>query len=192
MKLNIQKIFSAQNIAISSFIAIAVTSFCGLGIVHKLGKDRFTTQKWILVVTGSISVVGGCCLADEKSGYWTLGDNQGSRSDDVHIHTHVVWPASFDKNLVYVVKGIEEIAQKVEALDEMLAKQATAKAKAEATALDEQERQSKNNMLAMLRDLGTESDPLEILQRAVQICLDARLWIEPAQAETCYSDTERF
>ncbi|NJR56738.1 MAG: hypothetical protein HC768_20650, partial [Acaryochloris sp. CRU_2_0] len=119
-------------------------------------------------------------------------DDQESSPSDLPVHIHNPLPASFDERLVNVAKDVEEIAQRVSAIDETLAKQALAKANAEAVSLAEREQQAKNNMLTMLRDLGTDSDPLDVLQNGVRLCSDDRLWQEPAKDETRYQDTERF
>ncbi|WP_299411128.1 hypothetical protein [Acaryochloris sp. IP29b_bin.148] len=143
-----------------------MTSWSGLAILHKTGDNKLTPHEWVFVITGSLSLIGGCCLAKAKSGNWTLenekpnhhigdfGDDQGSRSRDEYVHNHLILKTSFD--------------------------------------LVERERQARRKLIAKISDFGTGSNPLESLQEAIQICSDPRLWIEPARAETVHMDVERF
>lgn len=178
MKIN----FSAHSIAIASFGAITITSWSGLAILPKTAKGKLTSSQWVLVITGSFSLIGRCCLGKKR-----FDDSQASTSNDLHVHTHGVLDSSFDD---CITKEVEKIVQEMSTPDEVLARQT--RANTEITLFDEQEQQAKNNMLTMLSDLGTNSDPLDALQGAVRICSDTRLWIEPANYETRYSDTERF
>lgn len=190
--------------AIACFVVIAISTLVGLIALPKKEGEKPTLSFWSLLIpfAVSVSMAGGRMLETDKD--YPLEDNKpdrptgnseddrGSRSSDVHVHTHVILPASFDEKLAIVAKDVEEIAQRVGALDEALVRQATAKANAEAALMHMRERQARENLIAMLSDFGLDGGVLSPLFRATRICMDARLWREPAQYETRYQDTERF
>ena len=162
--------------------------------------ENLTLSFWTLTIPFTISfAVVGCWLSEPREGRSdqdekpdslaeSSGDGRGTRADDPQVHTHVVLDVEFGERLANVTKDLDRLTRRVRVIDEFI----VAQARINTASLVEQERQAKNNMLAMIRDLGTDSDPLEILQNGVQICLNVQLWIEPAKEETCYSDTERF
>lgn len=195
MKIN----FSAHNVAIASFAVIAITSWSGLAILPKTVKGNLTPYGWGLVITGSLSTIGGFWLVKEKSDDWTLEDEEPDalaevfknhrepRSNDSRLNTHAFLNTSFNES---ITKEVEKIAQQLSTIDEVLARQT--RVNTEIALLNEPEQRAKNSMLAILSHLGTDSDPLEALRAAVRICSDVRLWVAPANYETRYSDTAQF
>ncbi|NJR56625.1 MAG: hypothetical protein HC768_20000 [Acaryochloris sp. CRU_2_0] len=196
---------SARTIATVSLLAIAIASYIGLdALPDKDDIKQFTLHDWVLVFTSTLSFTAGmnlllydqedCPPEDEKPNplEGSAKDDQESSPSDLPVHTHNLLPTSFDEDLANILKDVEEIAQRVGAIDEALAKQALAKANAEAASLAEREQQTRANLIAMLSDLGLDGGVLTPLFRATRICMDARLWREPAKYQTRYQDTERF
>ncbi|NJM68055.1 MAG: hypothetical protein HC851_21500 [Acaryochloris sp. RU_4_1] len=195
---------SARTIATVSLLAIAISSYIGLALPDKDDIKQLTLHDWVLVFTSTLSFTAGmnlllddqedCPPGDEKPNHLegSAKDDQESSPSDLLVHTYVFLDTSFDECLANIAKDVEEIAQRVGALDEALAKQVVAKASAEAALIHERERQARDNLIAMLSDLGLDGGILTPLFRATRICMDARLWREPAKSETRYQDTERF
>lgn len=195
------KSLSWENFAIVCFIVIAISTLVGLIALPKKEGENLTLPFWTLmipfVVSGSFV---GCWILESIEGFSSQDkkpdsladsseDDRGARSDDLQVHTHNIWPVLVDRKLAIVAKDIEEIAQRVIAIDKALAEQTTAKTSTE-VALKEQ--QARGDLIAKFSDFGTGTNPLEVLQQGLHICSNNQTWIKPAKIATIYQDTERF
>ena len=164
MKINLPKFnLPLRNIVTVSLGAIALSTFMSLAILSDADIKKYTPTQWALAITGSFSAGGWLILLLDRS--WA---------------TELV--------LADIQEGIESLACEMEVLNRAIQMRELADL-VEAQAI---EAQAKITLLDKIRELKAESNPMEALEDAVEICLDADLWDDPARYKHRYQDTERF
>lgn len=164
MNINLPRInLSLRNIVTSTLGVIALSTFMSLGILSDVDIEEYTPAQWVLTITGSFSAAGWMILILDRS-------------------------RATEQALIDIQEGIESLASEIEVLNRATQIKEIADV-VEAQAI---EAQAKITLLDKIRELKADSNPIEDLEDAVEICLDADLWDEPARYKHRYQDTERF
>lgn len=164
MNINLPRIhLPLRNIVTASLGVISLSTFMSLAILSDVDIEEYTPAQWVLTITGSFSAAG-----------WMIQILDRSQNAELA--------------LAEIQEGIEFLASEVEVLNRATQMREIADL-VEAQAI---EAQAKITLLDKIRELKAESNPMEALEDAVEICLDADLWDDPARYKHRYQDTERF
>ncbi|MGR3278561.1 hypothetical protein ACSYAD_26040 [Acaryochloris marina NIES-2412] len=164
MTINLPKInLSLRNIVTASLGVIALSTFLSLAILSDVDIEEYTPAQWVLSITGSFSAASWMILILDRS-------------------------QATEQALIDIQEDIESLACEIEVLNRATQMRELADL-VEAQAI---EAQAKITLLGKIRELKAESNPMEDLEDAIEICLDADLWDEPARYKHRYQDTEQF